>query len=398
MVMQMSPKLLGLMRKISMNSFYYTVSVPDSVLAFLPPVLLKYRARMSGSLQLGHLLGFLIIMIIFIFFNAPRVHAQVAEQRYEAEIISLNQNKVEVMIVNGDRKDQKYPVALFDTRQIEAQNLRLGDQVIVVLTQSQSGIQSALIQDHVRRTPLFLLFILFLIVVIVVGRLKGALSFVAMVATFFIIVRMVIPQIMIGNDPILVALLAGLFIIPATFYISHGLKTQTTIAVIGTFVGLIVTAFLAYIFVIYAKLTGFAAEEAVYIQAFGENINIRSLLLAGIIIGSMGILDDITISQTSIVAKLKKANPNYNRRKLYQEAMDVGRDHIASLVNTLILVYTGAALPLFVLFNTSRFSYSEVISMEIVATEIVRTLVGSIGIVTAVPITTFIAVLYLKRK
>lgn len=341
---------------------------------------------------------FIFILILILFTNLEVVTAQQPEQRYEAEIISLNQNKVEVLIRTDDLNGQKYPVILFDVRQIKAQNFQMGDRVIVILTQNQSGVKSAIIQDHVRRTPLLILFVLFLIVVIIIGRLKGALSLVAMATSFFIIVRMVIPQIMIGNDPILIALLGALFIIPLTFYISHGLRRQTTIAVIATFLALLLTGVLAYIFVIFAKLTGFAAEEALYIQAFGGNINIRSLLLAGIIIGSMGVLDDITISQTSIVEKLQKANSKYTRIELYSEAMDVGRDHIASLVNTLILVYTGAALPLLVLFNTTIFSYSEVINMEIVATEIVRTLVGSIGIVAAVPITTFIAVWYAKRK
>ena len=346
----------------------------------------------------SHLIRGIVIIIFILFFNVGKISAQQPEQRYEAEITSLNSNKVEVMVKNGDLKDRKYPVALFDAKQIETQNLQIGDNVIVILTQNQSGVKSAIIQDHVRRTPLLILFLLFLMVVIVIGRLKGVLSFVAMVASFFIIVRMVIPQIMIGNDPILIALLGALFIIPLTFYISHGLRRQTTIAVVGTFLALFLTGILAYIFVIFAKLTGFAAEEAVYIQALGGNINIRSLLLAGIIIGSMGVLDDITISQTSIVEKLRKANPKYTRWELYREAMDVGRDHIASLVNTLILVYTGAALPLLVLFNTSQFSYGEAVNMEMVATEIVRTLVGSIGIVTAVPITTFIAVFYLSKK
>ncbi len=342
--------------------------------------------------------NFILILTLVFFINVTAVNAQQPDSRYEAEITSLNQNKIEVALINGDFKGQKYPVSLFDVKQIENQNLRIGDRVIVVLTQNQDGVKSAMIQDHVRRMPLLILFALFITIVIVIGRLKGALSIVAMAGSFFIIVRMVIPQIMIGNDPILIALLGSFFIIPLTFYISHGLQKRTTIAVIGTFLALILTGFLAYVFVIFTKLTGFAAEEALYIQAFGGNINIRSLLLAGIIIGSMGVLDDITISQTSIVDKLRKANPKYTRRELYREAMDVGRDHIASLVNTLILVYTGAALPLLVLFNTTQFSYSEVINMEIVATEIVRTLVGSIGIVAAVPITTFIAVFYLNKK
>ena len=130
----------------------------------------------------SHLIRGIVIIIFILFFNVGKISAQQPEQRYEAEITSLNSNKVEVMVKNGDLKDQKYPVALFDAKQIETQNLQIGDNVIVILTQNQSGVKSAIIQDHVRRTPLLILFLLFLMVVIVIGRLKGVLSFVAMVA------------------------------------------------------------------------------------------------------------------------------------------------------------------------------------------------------------------------
>jgi len=183
-----------------------------------------------------------------------------------------------------------------------------------------------------------------------------------------------------------------LAIIPATFFLSHGFNKKTWIAIGGTLIALIITGVLADIFVEGAKLTGFASEEAGFLQAHKLGlINIKGLLLAGIIIGVLGVLDDITVSQSAIVQQLKEANSKLKAGELYKKAMSVGKDHIASMVNTLILVYTGAALPLLLLFIDNPHPFSDIINYEIIADEVVRTLVGSIGLMLAVPITTFIA-------
>lgn len=338
-----------------------------------------------------------ILILVFILFILPStLFAQNPLERYEAEVTQIQHDGVTVTVLEDDKKGQEFNVELFDQRQ----QLKEGDKVIVSVVNGMEGTQSVIIEDHVRRFPLMVLFALFLLVVIIIGKVKGILSFIGMVFSFLIIGQFIVPQILLGNNPLLISLLGSLFIIPATFYIGHGFKWQTTVAVVSTFLALFITGFLAYIFVPFAKLTGFAAEEATFIQAMpGTTINIQSLLLAGIIIGAMGVLDDITISQTSIVDKLIKANPKYSYKKVFKEAMDVGRDHISSLVNTLILVYAGAALPLFVLFHNAQLgSYSDVMNMEIIATEIVRTLVSSIGIIMAVPITTVLASWYIKKK
>lgn len=343
-------------------------------------------------------LSLFFVLIVFLFTNGS-VSAQSTTERIEAKIVTISNTAVEVELLESEKKGEVLPVVLFDQRQLESQQLKVGDKVLVSPMQSQDG-EQVIIVDHVRTVPLQVLFALFLLVVIFIGRFKGILSFIGMIFSFLIIGRFIVPQIMLGNDPLLISLFGGLFIIPATFYIGHGLRWQTTIAVISTFLALLITGILAYVFVHFAKLTGFSAEEAVFIQALpGQSINIQSLLLAGIIIGAMGVLDDITISQTSIVDKLVKANPKYTFKQVFSEAMDVGRDHISSLVNTLILVYAGAALPLFVLFYNSQLgTYADVVNMEIVATEIVRTLVSSIGIISAVPITTVFASWYIKKQ
>lgn len=276
---------------------------------------------------------------------------------------------------------------------------RAGDRVLVSYDKNPQGTEVVYIVDYERKRQLLLIFFLFLAVVFVIGRWQGLYSFIGMVFSFIIIIRMIIPNIMIGNDPVLISLLGSLFIIPVTFYLAHGINKKTTVAIVGTFISLMLTAGLAYVFIEFARLTGFAAEEAAFLQAAkGSVINIKNLLLAGIIIGALGVLDDITISQTSVVSELNNANPKYTFRQLYKSSMAIGRDHIASLVNTLVLVYTGASLPLFLLFYNTNLPYSQVVSQEIIASEIIRTLVSSIGIVAAVPITTFLACMYTKKR
>jgi uncharacterized membrane protein len=217
--------------------------------------------------------------------------------------------------------------------------------------------------------------------------------------SFAIIFSYILPTISSGADPIITAIIGSLLIIPATFYLSHGFNKKTTVAIIGTVISLLIVGALAGYFVDAAKLTGFASEEAAFLQvALGGTVNIRGLLLAGIIIGVLGVLDDITISQSSIVSELKLASPKIKFKELYTRAMNVGQDHISSMVNTLVLVYTGAALPLLLLFLNNSQPISQLISNELIADEIVRTLVGSIGLVLAVPITTLIAVTTLRYE
>jgi uncharacterized membrane protein len=249
------------------------------------------------------------------------------------------------------------------------------------------------ISDRVRRGPLAVLFIAFVVLTLAVARWRGAASLVGMAFTFLVIFAFLLPRLASGAEPILTAILAALAIIPVTFYLAHGLNRKTSAAVLGTLLALAVTGLLAVVAVDAAVITGYASEEASTLQALMPGVvNTRGLLLASIIIGLSGILDDITVSQAAIVAQLRAASAALGRRELYGRAMDVGRDHIASLVNTLVLVYASASLPLLLLFLYGNAPLSEVANYEIVAEEIVRTLVASIGLVLAVPLTTLIAV------
>ncbi|MBN1263052.1 MAG: YibE/F family protein [Candidatus Pacebacteria bacterium] len=307
--------------------------------------------------------------------------------------------KLELLVTRGSFKGQKITVENGDLPMANLVKYKIGDRVMVSSSRDFEGRRIFYITDFIRRNVLLWLFLVFVIMAVVIGRWQGVTSLAGMAISFLIIFKFILPRIYAGSDPVLIAVLGSLVIIPATFLLSHGINRKTGIAVTGTIISLVITGVLAGFFVNASRLTGFASEEAGFLQAYKPGvINIKGLLLAGIIIGVLGVLDDITISQSAIVQQLNIANPKLKPGELYQRAMKVGRDHIASMVNTLILVYTGAALPLLLLFLDSSHSFSEVVNYEIIADEVVRTLVGSIGLVLAVPITTLIAVFAFNQK
>ena len=234
--------------------------------------------------------------------------------------------------------------------------------------------------------------------VLISGK-RGVTSLLGMIITFWAIFFIVLPQISSGANPFLIILLFSAISIPINFYLSHGVNNKTTAAILGTFVSLLITIVLAMFFVDYAKLSGLTSDETQFLQIVkGVSFNMKGILLAGIIIGIVGILDDVTVSQSAVVFELQKANKDLNFIELFSRAMEVGKDHISSLINTLVLVYAGASMPLLLLFMDSSKMFSDVINYEIVASEIVRTLIGSIGLVIAVPITTFVASIYAELK
>jgi len=307
--------------------------------------------------------------------------------------------KLEILVTKGSLKDKKITIENGNLPMSNLQKYKVGDELVISYSKDFEGNDMFYITDYVRRSALFWLFLIFVVMAVVIGRWQGATSLLGMGISFLVILKFILPKIYAGSDPVQIAILGSLVIIPATFLLSHGVNKKTVIAVVGTLIALIVTGILANAFVEATKLTGFASEEAGFLQAYKPGlINIKGLLLAGIIIGVLGVLDDITISQSAIVQQLKEANPKLKAGELYKKAMAVGKDHIASMVNTLILVYTGAALPLLLIFIDNPHPFSEIINYEIIADEVVRTLVGSIGLILAVPITTFIATLVAEQE
>ncbi|WP_372449143.1 YibE/F family protein [Streptomyces syringium] len=249
------------------------------------------------------------------------------------------------------------------------------------------------VTDVDRTMPMVILAALFALAVVVVGRLRGLFALIALVISFGVLTMFILPAILQGSNPLLVAVVGGSAIMLIALYMCHGLSARTSVAVLGTLTSLVVIGLLGSLFMDWAHLTGNTDDQTALVHGLYPQIEIQGLLLAGIIIGSLGVLDDVTVTQTSAVWELKEADPSASWRKLYGSAMRIGRDHIASVVNTLVLAYAGASLPLLLLFTIADAGVGAVATSELVAEEIVRTLVGSIGLVASVPVTTALAAL-----
>ncbi|MGK2948734.1 MAG: YibE/F family protein [Acidimicrobiales bacterium] len=251
--------------------------------------------------------------------------------------------------------------------------------------------------DFQRQLPMVALAGLFVVAVIALGRWQGLRALVGVFLTGVVMVAFLFPAVLSGRDPVTVALVSAVVIALMTLYFTHGVNDMTTVALLGTFGALGLTAVLAILFTNLASFTGFSTEDAFYLQVVTAEVDIKGLILAGIIIGSLGVLDDVTVTQASAIWQLHEANPSYGPRQLYAAGVKIGRDHIASTVNTLVLAYAGAALPLLLLYTQAGRSLTDVAVGELVAVEIVRTLVGSIGLVAAVPLTTGLAAYVVTR-
>ncbi|MDX3227016.1 YibE/F family protein [Streptomyces sp. ME19-01-6] len=249
------------------------------------------------------------------------------------------------------------------------------------------------VSDVDRTLPMALLAGLFALAVVAVGRLRGVFALVALAVSFGVLTQFILPAILDGSNPLVVAVVGGSAIMLIALYMCHGLTARTSVAVLGTLTSLLLIGLLGSLFIGWASLTGNTDDQTGLVHGLYPNIEIRGLLLAGVIIGSLGVLDDVTVTQTSAVWELREADPTAGWRKLYAAAMRIGRDHIASVVNTLVLAYAGASLPLLLLFSIADSGVGTVATSEIVAQEIVRTLVGSIGLVASVPVTTALAAL-----
>jgi uncharacterized membrane protein len=335
---------------------------------------------------------------IFLFLFSGVAYAQEKEVTLEGEVSQIKEERLIIEVTKGELAGKEVEVLHNQEKISGSRDYKIGDQLLIGWTR-MDGTESFYIIDYIRRQPLLAAFFIFSVLVLTVGRWRGLSSLLSMALTFIVIFQLILPAIISGTSPVLAAVAGSFLIIPFTFYLSHGLNLKTTVAVISTIISLIFIGLLAVYFVDAAWLTGYASEEAGYLQTVNpEQLNMKGLLLAGIIIGALGVLDDITVAQSAVVEQLNSANKDLKFKDLFFRAMNVGRDHIASMVNTLILVYTGSALPLLLIFVNNPHPAFEIINYEIIAEEIIRTLVGSIGLIFAVPVTTLIAVWLIKRR
>ncbi|MFF3729899.1 YibE/F family protein [Streptomyces sp. NPDC002476] len=271
--------------------------------------------------------------------------------------------------------------------------LREGQGVVVAYAPDAPHDLQYSVTDVNRKFPMALLAGIFALVVVAVGRMRGVMALIALAVSFAVLTLFILPAILQGSNPLIVAVVGSSAIMLIALYMCHGLTARTSVAVVGTLISLLLIGLLGSLFIGWASLTGNTDDSTGLIHGLYPRIDMSGLLLAGVIIGSLGVLDDVTVTQTSAVWELHQANPTMGVRGLYRAGIRIGRDHIASVVNTLVLAYAGAALPLLLLFSIARSSVGTVANSELVAEEIVRTLVGSIGLVASVPVTTVLAAL-----
>ena len=273
-----------------------------------------------------------------------------------------------------------------------------GDRIILGRAADPGQPVAYFFSDYQRRAPLLGLGLLFALAVVGLARWRGAAALLGLGVSLLVIVRFVLPAILAGENALAAAVVGAAVIALVIIYLAHGVSARTTTAVLGTLLALALTAGLALAFVEATKLTGLSSEEGTYLRGvLGSTVDLRGMLLAGIVIGALGVLNDVTVTQASAVWQIHSANPAVDARHLYRSAMEIGRDHIASTVDTLVLAYAGAALPLFVIFTVANRRLGDVLTGEIVAQEIVQTLVGSLGLIAAVPVTTWLASMLVTR-
>jgi uncharacterized membrane protein len=247
--------------------------------------------------------------------------------------------------------------------------------------------------DFERKPPLLWLALGFAALVILFGRLRGALSLLGLAISLLIILLFVVPAILRDSPPLAVALVGAMAVMLTTIPLAHGFGLKSLAAMVGIAVSLAVTVVLAMVFADLTHLTGLSSEESSLLVLSNGGINFQGLLVAGILIGSLGVLDDVAISQASTVLALRGANPQQRFGELFRRAIEVGRDHVSATVNTLVLAYAGTSLTTLLILGSGQFGVFEAINMELIASVIVATLVGSIGLICAVPITTALAAL-----
>ncbi|HAV78695.1 MAG TPA: YibE/F family protein [Anaerolineae bacterium] len=330
-------------------------------------------------------------------YGSDTVRAHVTQILEEGQItLSENKQPYQVLLVDlleGDYKGLLIEVD-YGKRQLRSDTNRFtpGDEIFVLIGKDPTGVLTAYYVDYVRTKPLLILLGIFAASVILMGRWKGVGSLLALSFTMLVIIGYIIPHILAGEDPFRVSLIGSTILLGTTLYLTYGWNLKTHASVLSMILALLLTGLLSVFFVSFTRLTGSGQENALFLIQFSSvSINLRGLLLGGMIIGALGVLDDLVSSQSAAVFEIHDANPSLGFLRIFEKSMRIGRDHVAATVNTLVLAYTGASLPLLLLFTLGSGNYGFLLNVGFVAEEVVRTLVGSLGLIAAVPISSLIA-------
>jgi uncharacterized membrane protein len=309
--------------------------------------------------------------------------------------------KLKLKVLEGPQKDKVLELEHGKFVSItEAQKTKEGDILILSQTQTPQGETTISIYDTYRlENVVFIIFLFAALVILVAGR-KGLGALVGMGVSLATIFFFIVPQILNGQNPVFISILGSIFIMLVTLFATHGPSKKTIISLVSISISLVIAGLLSIVFVNLAKLTGLGNEETYsLLQLKDIALNTKGLLLGGIIIASLGVLDDAAVTQVSTLFEISKANAKLKFFDLLERGFKVGRDHIASIVNTLVLAYAGSSIALFLIFvlNPTNQPYWVILNSEVITEEIIRTLAGTMGIILAVPITTFVAAYYLTK-
>lgn len=266
-----------------------------------------------------------------------------------------------------------------------------GDSLVIVKSADETDAQYYIVDRYRLPALAIILAVFFLLIFIFAGK-RGITSFLGLGFTILVLALYIVPKIAHGGNPFIVSFIGAVMIAFVSLYLAHGFNKRTTIAVIATLITIALALVASSLAVYISALSGIGSEDAVYIQSSGlGDISLRGLFLGGIIIGLLGVLDDVTTAQSATVDELKKANPLFGVKELYTRGISVGREHITSLVNTLVLAYAGTSMPLILSLSLNIQPFWVTLNSEFLAEEIIRTLVGSIMLVIAVPLSTILA-------
>ncbi len=308
---------------------------------------------------------------------------------------------IELKGLEGEWKDKLISIEKSQFNTLGPKSYKVGDVMLLTNNKDNQGQDHFAIIDYVRENSIYFLIFLFVGLVFLIGRKKGIKAIISLVLSFLVIIYFIIPQIAGGADPVFISAIGAMIIMLLAIYLTYGFDYFSHLGAASMIFSLIITVLLSQIFTEVTRLTGQVDESATILaQLLGPSFNAKGLLLAGFIIGALGILDDVIINQLSIIEELHKTDKNLSSFELFKKGLKVGVDHISAIVNTLFLAYTGTSMPLILLFaadKTMQYNLSTVVNMETIATEIVRTLTGSIGIILSVPISTLIAAIFIPK-
>ncbi len=326
-------------------------------------------------------------------FVRAQVVSVISEKTKEEYSQTFLVQELKVRLLHGNDKGKEIDLMYETDGQNSSLVLKPGQKVVLGVQQQEGG-HFYYISDVYRLNAVWLIALFFIFMTLLLTRGQGIRAFLGLIASFLILFFVVIPLMLKGYSPFVASLIGCFGIVCTSLYIAHGFRVRTNIAFVSIVLTLSLSAFFSWLFVWSSKMTGLGTEEAFFLKTsefFSSGIDIRGLLLAGFLIGTLGVLDDVATAQSATVEELHKANPKLNFSELYTRGLSVGKEHIISLVNTLILAYTGASFPLILLFSIYEKPLWVTLNSEIIMEEILRMLAGSTALILAVPITTFLA-------